>query len=195
MTNTYRILFKMRYSARWLRWATRVTLQFNLMSGSKWRPMQQDWRSKPRIPKVIDEDADLGITHIGKGAELIVCFWRAHPDRSPQDSRLNQSVLSQEASSDQLIFVIHWGGMTTPRWQTNPKTWSRGGITLEEKKAGGNTTSLPKHNLNTKHNLQADSSRATAGSTFQIRHTKSSTGTQWRRTRRKLREGQTSSSW
>lgn len=141
----------MRYSARWLRWATRVTLQFNLMSGSKWRPMQQDWRSKPRIPKVSNEDADLGITHIGKGAELTVCFWRAHPDRSPQDSRLNQSVLSQEASSDQLVFVIHWGGMTTPRWQTNPKTWSRGGITLEEKKAGGNTTRL--QHLNTTYKL------------------------------------------
>lgn len=39
-----------------------------------------------------------------------------------------------------------------------------------------------------KHSLQADSPRATAGSTFQIRHTKSSTCTQWRSTRRKLKD-------
>lgn len=56
----------------------------------------RNWRSKPRISKVSNEDADLGITCAGDGAKLSVCSRSAPHDRGPKDSRLNQSGLSQK---------------------------------------------------------------------------------------------------
>lgn len=178
-THTYGILFTVRFSAGDSEELLSSPYSLIGCQDPNKELCRRNWRSKPRISKV-NEDADLRITCAGGRSQVESLL---QEPRQAKDSRLNQSGSSQKV----VLWLTGWENDHS-RWHTNPKTWSRGRMTLGGKK-GRNSTTRPQ----TTNKAQADSSRATAGSTFQIGHTKSSTWTVEKY--KEETERQTSSSW